>query len=1156
MLRQKLLQRYFYTLLFFSICSFIRLFAVDNDGSRYAANSVLSQGNWYKIKVPATGVYKLTYEELAKMGLSNPQNVKIYGYGGWILDEDFTKPYIDDLPQVSIWMSKDQANFGKGDYILFYARGGIKWIYDEKLKEFVHEQNPYSKNSDTKADEVAYYFVTESPDQPKLMTTQASSSASGSVNTFDDYYLHEKELVNIAETGRKFFGESFKTKTSQDFTLPLEGVTSAPATIRYDFISRVTVPVGMLSVSVDGGQVKSHKTEVTNEYYTKATTINDTIVRSNLRNKSILNLTYKKGWTNDQNLYLNYITVNYQRVLKPYGAVTLFRNKTNRGDIQFNISEASNSMLVWDVTDNTTVRKIDASLSGTTLSFGASNTDIHEYALVDISQTIPSPTLVGKVTNQNLHASTSPDMIIIVQPFLKSYAEQVARLHEKEGLRSLIVSPDDIYNEFSSGNPDITAYRRFVKMFYDRSTSEEDRPKYLFLFGGGTFDNRFIQSNWTAENKKSMLLTYQTEESLQETASYVTDDYLGFLDDNEGRDLALDKLDISIGRLPVRTENEAQIAVNKIAAYIENSNRGIWQNNITFIADDAIAPNHSIASERGHMLDAERFATYTAANHPDFILNRIYEDSYERIVGANGARYPDATQAVLDRISRGTLALNFIGHGATDSWTHEFLLKLSDITSMNNNRLPLWITATCDFSRFDADDTSGGGVALLNPNGGAIALFSTVRVVFIVDNTLMNNNITKHLLKPKDGKAARMGDIIRNAKLEKDMLKDMNKLKFQLLGDPALRLNYPDETYRVEVTEMNGLAADEKDLNIRALDNIIIKGNIVNQNGGIVTDFNGKLESVIFDSEQTLRTRGNTPEGLSEEVAMSYKDYTNTLFSGSVEIKEGAFEINFVAPKDILYTGGKGKMSFYAHNEPGDKKAQGSFYNYTVGGTNTNLPEETNPPVISNMFLNSPQFKNGDHVNSTPLFFADISDDTGINLSSGIGHNMVLILNNRTEIDMTPYFENADNSTKKGSIKYQFPELDEGYHTLELRVWDVWNNSASQTIDFIISNDFKPAVYNFEIWGNPARDETNFVLNTNIPGTNIDVKISVYSLTGALMWVHEEKNADYMERYSYNWNLNDSSGSRLSPGVYICTAQVSLNGKLSSIKSQKLIVTH
>lgn len=1151
------MNKYFYILLFFCVYSFSQLFAVDNDGSRYASNSVLSQGNWYKIKVPTTGVYKLTYEDLSKMGLSNPQNVKIYGYGGWVLDEDFTKPYIDDLPQVSIWMSKEPANFGKGDYILFYARGSIKWVYDEKLKEFVHEQNPYSRNSDNGADEVAYYFVTESEEQPKLIQNKPSiSTATVNVATFDDYYLHEKELVNIAETGREFFGESFKSKTSQDFTLPLDGITTAPAVIRYEFISKASMTSGTLSVSVNGGLTKSKYTSVTNEYYTHATAINDTIIRSNLQSKNTLNLTYKKGMNNDANLYLNYIRVNYRRTLKPYGAVTLFRDKSNRGDVNFNISEASSSMLVWDVTNNTTVQKVNASLSGTTLTFGVSNADIHEYALIDISKAIPSPTLVGKVSNQNLHANTSPDMIILVQPFLKSYAEQVAKLHEKEGLTSLIVSPEDIYNEFSSGNPDVTAYRRFVKMFYDRGSSEENRPKYLFLFGGSTFDNRFIQSNWTSENKKSMLLSYQSKESLEERDSYVTDDYLGFLDDNEGRDLASDKLDIAIGRLPVRTESEARIAVNKITTYIENANRGIWQNNITFIADDAIAPNHALASERGHMLDAEKFATYTSANHPDFILNRIYEDSYERVESTNGARYPDATRAVLDKIDRGTLALNFIGHGATDSWTHEFLIKMSDISAMQNKRLPLWITATCDFSRFDANNSSGGEVALLNPNGGAIALFSTVRVVYIVDNTVMNNNITKHLLVAKDGQAARMGDIIRNAKLEKDLLVDGNKLRFLLLGDPALRLNYPDEIYRVEVSEMNGLSADEKDLNIQALDNTIIKGHIVNQNGDIVTDFNGKLESIIFDAEQTLKTRGNTTKGQSDDVAMSYKDYTNTLFSGIVEIKDGAFEINFIAPKDILYTDGKGKMSFYAHNVTGDKKAQGSFYNYTVGGTNTNLPEEKNPPVISNMYLNSPQFKNGDVVNSTPTFSADISDDTGINLSSAIGHNMLLTLDGQTEFDMTYYFENAENSNKKGRITYQFSELEEGPHTLELRVWDVWNNSATQTIEFIVSNDITPRIDNFEIWGNPAQNQTSFILTTNSTGANVGVKISVYSLTGALLWVHQENNIGYLEQYSYNWNLNTSGGSRLAPGVYICAAQIILNGRFSSMKSQKLIVTH
>ncbi|PXV60275.1 peptidase C25-like protein [Dysgonomonas alginatilytica] len=1141
------MQKYLYILFIFCICSLFQLSAVDNDGSRYALNSVLSQGNWYKIKVPATGVYKLTYEQLSEMGLTNPQNVKIYGYGGWILDEDFTKPYIDDLPQVSIWMSKEPASFGKGDYILFYARGDIKWTYDKQMKEFVHEQNPYSSDN--------YYFVTENAEQPKLIGIKPSLSTTTTVvTTFDDYFLHEKEEVNLAETGREFFGESFKTKTSQNFSLPLEGITADPAVIRYNFISRALMTSGKLSVSLIGGKVKEQPTNVTNnDYYIHATTINDTIVRNNLKADETLNLTYTKGMSTDQNIHLNYIRVNYKRYLKPYGAVTLFRDTISGEAVTFNISDAGSSVLVWDVTENTTVSKMDATLSGTTLSFGASNLEIREYALVDLAQTIPSPVIIkGAIKNQNLHASANPDMIIIVQPSLLVYAQQAAELHAKEGLTSLIATPDDIYNEFSSGKPDVTAYRRFVKMFYDRSTSEEEKPQYLFLFGGGTYDNRFIQFK---ENKESMLLTFQTKESLNEKNSYVTDDYLGFLDDKEGTNLATDKLDISIGRLPVRTKEEAEIAVKKIASYVQNQNIGIWENHITFIADDAIAPNYTLSSERRHMLDAERFATYTNVNHPDFIVNRIYQDSYERVIEANGARYPDATKAMLDRINRGTLALNFIGHGSTTSWTHEYLLKLAEIEAMDNSKLPLWITATCDFSRFDANDMSGGEITLLNPKGGAIALFSTVRVVFQVDNTRINNNITKHLLVAKEGKAARLGDIIRNAKLETDISNDENKLKFLLMGDPALRLGYPDKTYRVEVSEMNGLGADEPGINIQALGSTIIKGHIVDQNGDVVKDFNGTLETVIFDAEQTLKTRGNTPKGTSDEVAMDYKDFTNTLFSGKIEIKDGEFEINFIAPKDILYTGGKGKMSFYAYNVEKDKQAQGSFLNYTVGGTNPNPPEDTTPPVISNMFLNSASFKSGDVVNSTPLFFADVADDTGINISDGLGHNMVLILNGQTTLDMTPYFENEDNSSKRGSIRYQFSELEEGNYTLQLRVWDVSNNSATKSIDFVISNDFRPVVYDFQIRGNPARNTTRFMFNTNTPGANIDVKISVYSLMGHLVWVHEE-SGDFLTQYTYDWNLNGSNGGRLNPGVYICTAQISINGKLSTMKSQKLIIAN
>jgi len=1159
----------FSLLLFILICQndFI---SAATAADRYAANSVLSQGDWYKIKISGGNtIYKLTYEDLKKIGLSNPANVKIYGYGGWMLDQDFSKPYVDDLPEVSIWMSNEPSKFGSGDYILFYGRGDIKWEYDSKNKEFVHNQNPYSFDS--------YYFITESSSSPSLMGSQPSLVAgSSTVNTFNDYALHELEEINVGRmgTGREFYGESFLSKNSRDFKFSLPGATSDEALIRYDFISRAELNSGFLTISLNGTKLKTSPTLTTTEYYTYATQLTDhTVTTTQLKDENTINLNFERKDNQITNVHLNYIRINYKRSLKPYGAVTLFRNTNLSDNLTFRITDASSSVMVFDVTENFKVNRVSTTASGNTLTFSADNSNIREYAMVDISQlkNIPVPDLksVEKVSNQNLHALSSADMVIIVPQVFQQYAEELAQLHaDDSGLRSIIVNPEKIYNEFSSGKPDATAYRRFMKMFYDRSPGENNRPKYLLLFGGGTYDNRFIGKEWTDNEKKSMLLTYQSEESLVETLSYVTDDYFGFLDDSNSSNLASAKLNIAIGRLPVANDQDAANVINKIREYMSNQNKGLWQNNITYVADDLIAGNNSSNTEKAHITDAEKFSKLISENHPDFIINKIYEDSYERVSeSGGGARYPEATKDLLDRINYGTLVLNYIGHGSTTSLSHENLLTYSDINGMTNEWLPLWITATCDFSRFDADKRSAGELALLKPKGGAIALFSTVRVVFMTDNSLLNENISKHLLQRQDGKPARLGDIIKNAKLEPNMQAsgtregNLNKLKFLLLGDPALRLNYPDDTYKVKVTSVNGLDTTEDGINIRALDNVVITGEIVDNADVLASGFNGILESVIFDSEQTLKTRGNTSGGnQNPEIATEYDLYSSTLFAGRATVTEGTFRIEFTAPKDIKYNPGKkGKMSFYAYDDEGLKRAQGSFNNYTVQGSNPGVPDETNPPMIEAMFLNKENFQNGDIVTPTPRFYAVISDDTGINLSSGFDHNLKLVIDGEISYDLSLYFQNEEGSNKRGTIIFDIPELTIGKHSLELHVWDVFNNSViSEPLEFVVTNDREPSGYTFEIWGNPAKEYTRFVFTSlsDIASSDVNLKISAYSLSGKLVWTYEARGqADTLNRFIYDWNVNGNGGGRLMPGIYVCTGQIVVDGKEFPVKAKKLIVT-
>jgi hypothetical protein len=1079
------------------------------------------------------------------MGISNPKNVQVYGYGGWMLDEDFTKPYIDDLPQVAVWMSKPRAEFGTGDYILFYARGDIKWTYDSAKNEFVHTQHSYSQES--------FYFVTEAEAGPLLMTESPSDSApSASVSVFTDYYLHEKELVNVLKTGREYYGENMFAVPSQKFELKLSGITSDPALLRFGMIAQLSSSnPALIDIKYNNSNIKQRKITYTSDHPTE---VNDTAAIMNPTENGTLNLVYTPSYLTDKNVHLNYLKLEYTRKLKPYGGVTLFRSKVQSDKLEYVISEATDKLLVFDVTNAITPQRINAGLSGTELRFTASNTPIREYALVNTEASdIPVPAVIGKVENQNLHALEAKELLIIVRPFLKKYAEQIAELHRNDsGLESLIVTPEDIYNEFSSGKPDITAYRRFVKMFYDRDKNTS--PKYLLLFGDGTYDNRFIDNPWNESQKKSMLLTYQTSNSLSESSA-VIEDYIGFLDDTECGSVSLGNstLDTGIGRLPVRNETEARNAVTKITNYIENRDKGLWKNNIAFFADDAIGKS---SDESYHCTQSDAFAETIKRNYPEFIVNKLYEDAYERVVTSQGARYPDATKALIDKLNSGLLMLNYMGHGSKRDWTHEYVLKFDDVQNLTNKYLPLWITATCDYSRFDAYETSAGETVFLNPKGGGIALISTTRTVYSSMNERLNNFILNHLFEKKDNKPVRLGDVLRQAKIDITS-NDYNKLNFVLLGDPAMRLSYPGNEHRIEVREVNGIAATAGNIRIQAMATNRIKGVIVDTNGETATGFNGKLDAVVFDSEQELKTRGYKLPDETKDMTVTYKDYLNTIYSGSVSVVNGEFEINFVTPLDILYANGYGKMSFYAYDNTG-KEAQGSFLNYTVGGHLAG-EEESIPPVIRQLYLNKPDFRSGDMVNMTPMFYAEIYDNTGINLSSAIGHNISLTIDGLKSYNLTPYLQGKESEAGEtgaaGIINFVIPDLTEGKHTLQFKVWDVFNNSTTETLDFECTANYKPTVFSFEILGNPAKASTEFVFYSDLSGSNVAVEYEVYSLTGALQWKHEETGtADYLNGYRYQWDLTTSSGGRLQPGMYICRMSVSVDGKIKTSKSEKLIV--
>ena len=1115
-----------------------------NDGSRYAGNSVLASGKWIQLKVRENGIYKLTYDAIKKQGISDPSKVKIYGYGGWMLPEDFTQPYVDDLPEVAVYVYKgsDGVFSSSEDYLLFYARGTTQWSYNPSKDVYEHVNNPYSTYGS--------YFMTESDTGPKEMeTVPASSSGTVSLSTFDDYALHEKDSISIMNSGRELFYENFITNSGkQSFTFTVPGITSDPGKARLSFAGtpNVATPV---SLSIDGQNILNLTVNVPGDYYTKASLADNWGNWTGDKSENVTaTVTYNTA--SQTFAYLNLIALNMKRQLQFYPtAYTFFRNKASLSSaVTYSIGNPPASGQIWDVTSSNNSRMMATTLNNGQMEFSTPASDtLREFVMVDLSKSFPVPEFAGTINNQNLHALSPTDMIILTPAVYMQQADTLAERHRQQsGLRVTVVNDRLVFNEFSSGTPDATAYRRFMKMFYDRAGSDADKPKYLLLFGDGLADNRHITNAGSKINPDYYLLTYQVKESTNETYSYGTDDYFGFLDDNEGKSISSDRLDIGIGRFPVSSVTQATDAVNKVLTYMDNKQYGNWKNKLIFAADKGNATDVPFV----HATQADSLArAIMEKKYPEYMLYKYYIDAYN-LVSVNGKpTAPDAKKALLNQLKDGCFLLNYTGHGSTTAWSAEDLLNIADIRQMSFENLPLWITATCDFGWFDGFDTSGGETAFLNKTSGAIALYTTSRVVDSWRNYSINNQIIQYLFQTVNGKHLSLGDVLR---LSKNQLgSDANKLNYVLLGDPALVLNYPGWNIRLDSINGNPVSDDET-VELNALDRVTMSGVITDESGTPANDFSGTLSATVFDSRQTLESVTTNATGEH----FTYTGYPNMIFSGNTDVKNGAFNISFNVPLDISYSKDNGKIGMYAYDESQGRDANGSFTQYNLSGTNDSLENTGEGPEITAMFLNAESFKDGDPVNETPFFYAEVRDDDGINLSgSGKGHDILLCIDNNPSWTYTlnSYYQAID--VTQGNVAFSIPELPAGKHNLAFKVWDILNNSTTDTLSFTVVKGYKPVIVDLQAYGNPTKTYTNFVLSHNLPETTLNVEIGVYDLTGRAVWIHSETGSSgFLQNYPVQWDLTNSAGKRVQPGIYVYRATISTASSKEATQAKKIVV--
>lgn len=1110
------------------------------DGSRYASKSLLSEGKWVKIRVDKTGIYKLSYADLKNMGFSDPSKVSVHGYGGWPLDEDFSKEYIDDVPSTPVWRGND--------YLLFYGKGPVKWEYDSSSQTFVHMNNPYSL--------YGYYFVTDATPTNEMDKVAQTSGATNRITTYDDYLVHEQELVSLAKSGRELYGEDFSGATPRTLSTfsSIPGITHEDAKVTMSFVSKVTSGTGVASLSINQSNILDVSIPANREEYVKAVEgVSTAVWQGEKGEKNSVVVSYNSAFHN--NVRLNYVRLNLKRALQPYGAYTFFRSVSSIGNVsRFVVQGANANTLVFDVTDAQRVKLMETELNGSELTFSIPAGTLREFVLVRTDQSFVSPVVVGEVENQNLHALEQKDMIIIAAKAFKTQAERLAEEHRtKDGLTVEVVDPQTIYNEFSSGGPDATAYRRFMKMFYDRSASSGNAPKYLLLFGDGVYDNRGICSEVKGISQDNMLLTYQSKESLSEYSSkygysYVTDDYYGLLDDvSETALIGRNSMCIGVGRFPVRTVTEATQMVDKVIGYMRNTDMGSWKNQITFVADDG---NNADTFTINHAKQADELAQFIEEEHGAFLTNKVYFDAFKR---DNSGTYPDVHKRIAELLKKGQLLINYTGHGNTIAWSDEYVWTQTDILQSTYTKLPIWVTATCDFTRFDDVNTSAGESVFLNATSGGVALFTTTRVVESSANSALNKELYRNLFeKEDDGRARTLGEAMMETKRK---LSGINKLNFILIGDPALRISYPE--YKARVTTVNGKAVSDEPFTFKALEKITVEGEIQDTQGDFANNFTGILNATVLDSKASLTTLGNNIVK-GDTIKFSYTDYPNTIYIGQDSVRQGKFSFTFMVPKDISYSNKQGKLNLYASDEVNGLEAQGSFLNYSVGGTADNAETDTIGPEIRQIYLNDSSFVAGDQVNTTPYFVARLWDKSGVNITgSSVGHDIMLTIDSMPSMsyNLNNYYALLPDKEGEGLVQFSIPELEPGMHTAEFKVWDILNNSTTYTFSFEVTEGLKPNLIEMYATPNPARDQVEFFLHHNRPESNLKVTVMVYDMTGKFLWSTEKSgSSELFKAYIVTWNLTDNGGRRLRPGVYLYRAAIRTNNSKEATKANKLII--
>jgi len=1134
----------------------------------YPLNSRLAQGDWFRFTLVRDGVYRLSYEFLRDMGVAvdglASDQINIYGnHFGMLPFENSVPRPTDLLPNAIEVFDGGDGVFGPGDHILFYASGAQRW--DLVNDRFVHTKNVYTDS--------ASYFIGIGIEPPYRIqnVALANDAPTATVTSFNDRQFIERDLVNLIKSGRTFYGESFDQVTTYNFSFETPFlVPGEPATLTVNTVARTVGNTNSSSFNVVSGSSlnSSFTVQGLGQGYTQpAARAAEQVYEFVPSGSSVpVTLTFNKADPITSVAWLNFLRLNCRRQLRLLGDQLSFRDLRSvaQGAVsEFVLEQSQNVFRVWEITDPTNVGNVPLTAEGNNRSFRLRTDSLRQFIAFRDGGYL-TPTRIGRVQNQDLHATALPtDLVIVSPPPFIAQANRLAQQRVNDGLTVAVVGLQQVFNEFSSGARDATAIKRYMRMLYDKAGFDQAlMPRYLLLFGDGSYNNLVlndVNQNW--------IPSYQTANSLSPTVSYTSDDYFGLLDELEG-EAPGDLVDIGIGRLPVSTVQQARDVVDKILGYdrlkllsatgdvcSETGEGGAsdWRTRVLFTSDDQTGDNFE---GHVHMWQSDTLAKRVELRHPCFNVNKVYLDAYQQITTPGGQRYPEANEEIKDRVQKGCLLVNYVGHGGEVGWAHERILDIATILGWtNSDRLPLFMTATCEFSRWDDPGrTSAGEFVLLNARGGGIALMTTTRLAFSDQNYQLGRRFYDHVFQETslEGRPQTFGDIYKATKrsISSAQPNSVNHRNFSLLGDPSQRLAMPRLQARITaVTDTLGNPMDT----LKALSTVRISGFIDGGNGQPMADFNGLVIPIVFDKEQQQATLVNDPA--PSATPFLFRLRKSVIYRGKSTVTNGQFSFTFVVPKDINYDIGAGRISCYA--ESWNANACGYSNDPLVGGTATDIAlDETGPRI--ELFLNDERFVRGGMTDESPLLYAKLFDENGINtVGSSIGHDLLATLNENTEqaIVLNDLYEADLDTYKSGVVRYRFNNLPEGSHTLTLKAWDVFNNSNETNTEFVVASSAELALAHVLNYPNPFTTHTEFFFEHNRPCTTLGVQLQVFTVSGRVVkTINRQVACSGYRSEPFPWDGRDDFGDRLGRGVYVYRLSVSTPDGERAEKFEKLVI--